>query len=367
MRPSSLVPLLGFLLQMAETSEVTNATTSSVNATTPIGSSAATTRPGTSSISVPSITTATKSSSFTTSAAPTTLQMTSKTTLAPTTTDVSILTFSKSTEAPTETKPSATPASIVTSPHTETWSTATTPAPTATAKEASSTLPSPGTTHTRANTPEITAGGSTISAKVETHKTSQTPDTGTLSTAPTEQPTTTPQPSVSVTTKDTIEICFNHEGIEVEGVLVTQLCKILKTMNQTAVCYLPSNTAGSSSRVLTHGEVDRGVVKKLYNELNDVSGSQSPYNTTLIAILLPCVALLLIIIGFALYAYCHGRSYKKNQQLTEELQTVENGYHDNPTLEVMEGLQEEKKVFNEFNDSWIVPYDSLPDEEDTHL
>lgn len=64
------------------------------------------------------------------------------------------------------------------------------------------------------------------------------------------------------------------------------------------------------------------------------------------------------------------------QHLTEELQTVENGYHDNPTLEVMEvqpEMQEKKLALNgEFNDSWIVPIDNLlkediPDEEDTHL
>lgn len=64
------------------------------------------------------------------------------------------------------------------------------------------------------------------------------------------------------------------------------------------------------------------------------------------------------------------------QHLTEELHTVENGYHDNPTLEVMEvqpEMQEKKVALNgEFNDSWIVPIDNLlkediPDEEDTHL
>lgn len=62
--------------------------------------------------------------------------------------------------------------------------------------------------------------------------------------------------------------------------------------------------------------------------------------------------------------------------LTEELHTVENGYHDNPTLEVMEvqpEMQEKKMALNgEFSDSWIVPIDNLmkedaPDEEDTHL
>ncbi|KAG8138488.1 hypothetical protein E2320_004371 [Naja naja] len=60
----------------------------------------------------------------------------------------------------------------------------------------------------------------------------------------------------------------------------------------------------------------------------------------------------------------------------KELHTIENGYHDNPTLEVMETLSEmqEKKVNlnGELGDSWIVPMDSLTkdeldEEEDTHL
>lgn len=98
---------------------------------------------------------------------------------------------------------------------------------------------------------------------------------------------------------------------------------------------------------------------------------------TLIAILASCGALVLILCCFAAYCTFHRRSYRKNQQhLTEELQTVENGYHDNPTLEVMEvqpEMQEKKLTMNgEFNDSWIVPIDNLlkediPDEEDTHL
>ncbi|XP_066523186.1 podocalyxin isoform X2 [Hoplias malabaricus] len=99
--------------------------------------------------------------------------------------------------------------------------------------------------------------------------------------------------------------------------------------------------------------------------------------TTLIAILSSCGALVFIFACFATYCIFHHRSYRKNQQhLTEELQTVENGYHDNPTLEVMEvqpEMQEKKMALNgEFNDSWIVPMDNLakedlPDEEDTHL
>ncbi|XP_008572277.1 PREDICTED: podocalyxin [Galeopterus variegatus] len=91
-----------------------------------------------------------------------------------------------------------------------------------------------------------------------------------------------------------------------------------------------------------------------------------------------CMASFLLLIA-ALYGCCHQRlSQRKDQQrLTEELQTVENGYHDNPTLEVMETSSEmqEKKVVNlngELGDSWIVPLDNLmkddlEEEEDTHL
>lgn len=91
-----------------------------------------------------------------------------------------------------------------------------------------------------------------------------------------------------------------------------------------------------------------------------------------------CMASFLLLVA-ALYGCCHQRlSQRKDQQrLTEELQTVENGYHDNPTLEVMETSSDmqEKKVVNlngELGDSWIVPLDNLTkdeleEEEDTHL
>ncbi|XP_045047102.2 podocalyxin isoform X2 [Desmodus rotundus] len=91
-----------------------------------------------------------------------------------------------------------------------------------------------------------------------------------------------------------------------------------------------------------------------------------------------CMASFLLLVA-ALYGCCHQRlSHRKDQQrLTEELQTVENGYHDNPTLEVMETSSEmqEKKVVSlngELGDSWIVPLDNLmkddlDEEEDTHL
>ncbi|KAF7663854.1 hypothetical protein LDENG_00199110 [Lucifuga dentata] len=121
------------------------------------------------------------------------------------------------------------------------------------------------------------------------------------------------------------------------------------------------------------GKVKTSLANHYYEELNKKSGD----NTTLIAILASCGALLAMIIGLAIYASHHRKPYNENQQhLTEELHTVENGYHDNPTLEVMEvqpEMQEKKVALNgEFNDSWIVPIDNLLkgeilDEEDTHL
>ncbi|KAM4036502.1 podocalyxin [Anomaloglossus baeobatrachus] len=92
------------------------------------------------------------------------------------------------------------------------------------------------------------------------------------------------------------------------------------------------------------------------------------------AIVSLAVALLIIA---AIYGCWHQRQIRKREQrLTEELQTMENGYHDNPTLEVMETspeMQEKKGGPNgELGDSWIVPLDNLTredldDEEDTHL
>ncbi|NXF89353.1 PODXL protein, partial [Eubucco bourcierii] len=100
------------------------------------------------------------------------------------------------------------------------------------------------------------------------------------------------------------------------------------------------------------------------------------FSTPLIITIVTLAGSLLLIA--AIYGCCHQRfSQKKDQQrLTEELQTMENGYHDNPTLEVMETsseMQEKKVNLNgELGDSWIVPLESLTkedleEEEDTHL
>ncbi|XP_061617257.1 podocalyxin isoform X2 [Phyllopteryx taeniolatus] len=122
-----------------------------------------------------------------------------------------------------------------------------------------------------------------------------------------------------------------------------------------------------------NGRVKTALATQYYEEIT----KKPTDNKTLIAILASCGALLIMIIILAVCASHHRKPYSENQQhLTEELHTVENGYHDNPTLEVMEvqpEMQEKKVALNgEFNDSWIVPMENLlkddvADEEDTHL
>lgn len=125
------------------------------------------------------------------------------------------------------------------------------------------------------------------------------------------------------------------------------------------------------------GKVKTTIVTQLFEDIT----KKPTDNRTLITILASCGALLIMIIILAVCASHHRKPYSETQHLTEELQTVENGYHDNPTLEVMEvgaDMQEKKPPLSlnngggDFNDSWIVPIDNLlkeegPDEEDTHL
>ncbi|XP_023990275.1 podocalyxin [Salvelinus sp. IW2-2015] len=163
----------------------------------------------------------------------------------------------------------------------------------------------------------------------------------------------------------------NHERKDLE-----KLCRKLMSQMHDANCTLTGRENGHTTfdSVVITGKVDNAVVQQYYEEITRKPSD----NMTLIAILASCGALLAMIVGFALYAAYHRKSYWKNHQqhLTEEMQTVENGYHDNPTLEVMEvqpEMQEKKVALNgDFNDSWIVPIDNLlkedmPDEEDTHL
>ncbi|XP_055761949.1 podocalyxin [Salvelinus fontinalis] len=164
----------------------------------------------------------------------------------------------------------------------------------------------------------------------------------------------------------------NHERKDLE-----KLCRQLMSQMHDANCTLTvreNNGHTTFDSVVMTGKVDNSVVQQYYEEITRKPSD----NMTLIAILASCGALLAMIVGLAIYASYHRKSYRKNlqQHLTEELQTVEDGYHDNPTLEVMEvqpEMQEKKVALNgEFNDSWIVPIGSLlkedmPDEEDTHL
>ncbi|NWY55368.1 PODXL protein, partial [Chionis minor] len=119
-----------------------------------------------------------------------------------------------------------------------------------------------------------------------------------------------------------------------------------------------------------------GIANVTYDKMEREMIINDEFSTPLIITIVTLAGSLLLIA--AIYGCCHQRfSQKKDQQrLTEELQTMENGYHDNPTLEVMETsseMQEKKVNLNgELGDSWIVPLDTLmkedlEEEEDTHL
>ncbi|KAK9975819.1 hypothetical protein ABG768_021052 [Culter alburnus] len=176
---------------------------------------------------------------------------------------------------------------------------------------------------------------------------------------------------------------FTHDVFDLshssKGNVVHETCKKLG-QNLKGNCSVTVEIQGNKLIGTFTINADQMIPTESYKPLEqkeDVITDKEPIPDTLIAILASCGALVLILCCFAAYCTYHRRSYRKNQQhLTEELQTVENGYHDNPTLEVMEiqpEMQEKKLTLNgEFNDSWIVPIDNLlkediPDEEDTHL
>ncbi|CAN8210484.1 unnamed protein product [Coccothraustes coccothraustes] len=117
-----------------------------------------------------------------------------------------------------------------------------------------------------------------------------------------------------------------------------------------------------------------GIINITSDKMVEDMTIKDEFSTPLIITIITLAGSLLLIA--AIYG-CHQRfSQKKDQRLTEEMQTMENGYHDNPTLEVMETsseMQEKKVNLNgELGDSWIVPLDTLmkedlEEEEDTHL
>ncbi|KAM6306976.1 uncharacterized protein O3Q21_013082 [Podargus strigoides] len=137
-----------------------------------------------------------------------------------------------------------------------------------------------------------------------------------------------------------------------------------------------------------------GIANVTYEKMEREMIINDEFSTPLIITIVTLAGSLLLIA--AIYGCCHQRfSQKKdqhihpilpgfddghvalifNQRLTEELQTMENGYHDNSTLEVMETsseMQEKVNLNGELRDSWIVPLDTLmkedlEEEEDTHL
>nr|XP_034983246.1 podocalyxin [Zootoca vivipara] len=194
--------------------------------------------------------------------------------------------------------------------------------------------------------------------------------------------------------------CNSLEKSPAKELLLNVLCKAVKpTFNQSrdgCLARLASKDDPKYLAVLEVAVLTNSADKELFDSLaakmeelekigvkNITHGGRSRdpdmedrFSMPLI-ITIVCMAASLLL-GAAIYGCCHQRlSHKKDQQrLTEELQTMENGYHDNPTLEVMETsseMQEKKVNLNgELGDSWIVPMDSLTkedleDEEDTHL
>ncbi|XP_053110814.1 podocalyxin isoform X2 [Hemicordylus capensis] len=124
------------------------------------------------------------------------------------------------------------------------------------------------------------------------------------------------------------------------------------------------------------GELEKIGVSNITHEGRTLDLDMKDTFTMPLIITIVCMAASLLLVA-AIYGCCHQRiSQRKDQRLTEELQTMENGYHDNPTLEVMETtseMQEKKvKLNGELGDSWIVPManltkEELEEEEDTHL
>ncbi|XP_069569231.1 podocalyxin [Brachyistius frenatus] len=199
----------------------------------------------------------------------------------------------------------------------------------------------------------------------------------------TKDGTTSPQTTTTMTTtimtlvqpkKFVYSLLSEQETKEEKN--LAEVCKMLMPKWQNGTCTLTwqhHNGKVQFDDVEINAKVKTSLANQYYEEIT----KKPKDNKTLIAILASCGALLIMIIILAVCASHHRKPYNENQQhLTEELHTVENGYHDNPTLEVMEvqpEMQEKKVALNgEFNDSWIVPIDNLlkedmPDEEDTHL
>ncbi|XP_060950272.1 podocalyxin [Limanda limanda] len=237
---------------------------------------------------------------------------------------------------------------------------------------------------TKTTTVPVTTNWQTKSRTTETGKTgtTRTPPTLTTGSAVLENlsGTTFLQTSNAATTDPLPKIflySLNSKPEKEKNKDLVEMCKRLMANLQDGNCTLiwrHKNGKVLIDCMEINGKVKTSSITQYYEEFS----KKPPDNKTLIAILASCGALLIMIFILAICASHHRRSYNENQQhLTEELHTVENGYHDNPTLEVMEvqpEMQEKKVALNgEFNnDSWIVPIDNLLkedilDEEDTHL
>ncbi|XP_039560314.1 podocalyxin isoform X2 [Passer montanus] len=159
------------------------------------------------------------------------------------------------------------------------------------------------------------------------------------------------------------------------------------------VLHLPLDSEEFLKKLKEDKLEELGIVNITSDKMVEDTTINDEFSTPLIITIITLAGSLLLVA--AIYG-CHQRfSQKKDQnihpdvpgfddghvalifnRLTEEMQTMENGYHDNPTLEVMETsseMQEKKVNLNgELGDSWIVPLDTLmkedlEEEEDTHL
>ncbi|XP_070610542.1 podocalyxin isoform X2 [Erythrolamprus reginae] len=194
--------------------------------------------------------------------------------------------------------------------------------------------------------------------------------------------------------------CSSLEGSPLKEALMEILCKALKPNynrnRDDCTIWLASDTEDLTRVAVIKTSVETHFVDEELSEalaakkselekfgVNNMTYGGRPLDTEPkdhlslpLIITIICMAASLLLVA-AIYGCCHQRiSQRKDQRLTEELHTIENGYHDNPTLEVMETFSEmqEKKVNlnGELGDSWIVPMDSLTkdeldEEEDTHL
>ncbi|KAG8576804.1 hypothetical protein GDO81_009979 [Engystomops pustulosus] len=188
------------------------------------------------------------------------------------------------------------------------------------------------------------------------------------------------------------KICGMHDNKyeDVAKKILKQICTAIKPgyNPDKEKCHIELGTEDFEQLVIVDAYVKSSLsADELYESLKQKDSSslfqyENAKNEEVDSLSIPLIgaivslAVALLIIA-AIYGCWHQRqSRKREQRLTEELQTMENGYHDNPTLEVMETspeMQEKKGGPNgEIGDSWIVPLDNLTredfdEEEDTHL